>query len=118
MISDSPFSVLGRELGGPRHRWSARPAFLTPESRSSRVSEAGFSALPFHGVQGSALALSANSPMLLLDRREEAERHEEPSDSSFDFLRDLIGIVTDAPADWSEEHDHYIHGSPRRHPPD
>jgi hypothetical protein len=29
------------------------------------------------------------------------------------FLKQLVGIV-DAPADWSEEHDHYLYGSPKR----
>jgi hypothetical protein len=26
----------------------------------------------------------------------------------------IIGIVPDLPADLSEQHDHYIHGAPRR----
>ena len=25
-------------------------------------------------------------------------------------LKDFIGIVDDMPADWAEQHDHYIHG--------
>ena len=29
-------------------------------------------------------------------------------------LKDLIGIVDDMPADWAEQHDHYIHGTPKK----
>jgi predicted DNA-binding antitoxin AbrB/MazE fold protein len=31
----------------------------------------------------------------------------------WDLLGELIGTV-DAPPDWSQEHDHYIHGTPKR----
>jgi hypothetical protein len=33
--------------------------------------------------------------------------------SFFDSIRDLVGSV-DGPADWAAEHDHYIHGTPKR----
>lgn len=29
-------------------------------------------------------------------------------------LRDFIGIVSDMPSDWAEQHDHYIHGTPKK----
>lgn len=29
-------------------------------------------------------------------------------------LADFIGIVDDMPADWAEQHDHYIHGTPKK----
>jgi hypothetical protein len=29
-------------------------------------------------------------------------------------LKDLIGIIDDMPADWAEQHDHYIHGTPKK----
>jgi hypothetical protein len=29
-------------------------------------------------------------------------------------LQDVIGIVTDMPSDMAENHDHYIHGTPKR----
>lgn len=36
-----------------------------------------------------------------------------PSGSFVDDVRDLIGSV-EGPADWAAEHDHYIHGTPKR----
>jgi len=33
--------------------------------------------------------------------------------SFFDTVRDLVGSV-EGPSDWATEHDHYIHGSPKR----
>ncbi|GAC1340956.1 MAG: hypothetical protein NVSMB14_06470 [Isosphaeraceae bacterium] len=38
---------------------------------------------------------------------------EEGTEDAWDVLERLIGTV-DAPADWSAEHDHYIHGGPKR----
>lgn len=29
-------------------------------------------------------------------------------------LADFIGIVDDMPPDWAEQHDHYIHGTPKK----
>ena len=37
----------------------------------------------------------------------------EPGGSFFDTVRDLVGSV-EGPADWAAEHDHYIHGVPKR----
>lgn len=37
-----------------------------------------------------------------------------PAGSFFDTVRELIGSV-EGPEDWAAEHDHYIHGSPKRH---
>jgi hypothetical protein len=31
-----------------------------------------------------------------------------------EMLADFIGIVDDMPADWAEQHDHYIHGTPKK----
>jgi hypothetical protein len=31
-----------------------------------------------------------------------------------DTLAEFIGIVDDMPADWAEQHDHYIHGTPKK----
>ena len=33
--------------------------------------------------------------------------------SFFESMRDLIGSV-EGPEDWAAEHDHYIHGTPKR----
>lgn len=33
--------------------------------------------------------------------------------TAWEILRELAGTV-EAPPDWSEEHDHYIHGTPKR----
>lgn len=37
----------------------------------------------------------------------------ESAGSFFDTVRDLVGSV-EGPADWAAEHDHYIHGTPKR----
>lgn len=29
-------------------------------------------------------------------------------------LKDLIGTVRDLPPDWAENHDHYLHGAPKK----
>lgn len=29
-------------------------------------------------------------------------------------LKDLIGTVHDLPPDWAENHDHYLHGAPKK----
>ena len=41
------------------------------------------------------------------------ESHPEVEGDAWDVLERLIGTV-DAPSDWSIEHDHYIHGTPKR----
>ena len=35
------------------------------------------------------------------------------ANSFFDTVRELIGSV-EGPVDWAAEHDHYIHGTPKR----
>ena len=37
----------------------------------------------------------------------------ESAGSFFDTVRNLVGSV-EGPADWAAEHDHYIHGTPKR----
>jgi hypothetical protein len=37
----------------------------------------------------------------------------ESAGSFFDTVRDLVGSI-EGPADWAAEHDHYIHGNPKR----
>jgi hypothetical protein len=45
---------------------------------------------------------------------EDGSREEFKSAGSFfDTIRDLVGSV-EGPADWAAEHDHYIHGLPKR----
>ena len=29
-------------------------------------------------------------------------------------FKDFIGVVDDMPTDWAEQHDHYIHGTPKK----
>ena len=29
-------------------------------------------------------------------------------------LKDFIGVVDDMPPEWAEQHDHYIHGTPKK----
>ena len=45
----------------------------------------------------------------------EPERKEETGKQSlWDVLSEFSGTV-EGPEDWSEEHDHYLYGTPRRH---
>jgi len=37
-----------------------------------------------------------------------------PAGSFFDTIRHLIGSVDGLPEDFAAEHDHYIHGTPKR----
>ena len=37
-----------------------------------------------------------------------------PPTSFFDSIRDLIGSAKGLPEDFAAEHDHYIHGTPKR----
>ncbi|MBI4787749.1 MAG: hypothetical protein HY782_11955 [Chloroflexi bacterium] len=34
---------------------------------------------------------------------------------AWDVLSTLTGVI-DAPVDWAGEHDHYLYGTPKRHP--
>ena len=43
----------------------------------------------------------------------ETEGKEAAAGDAWSVLEGLIGSV-DAPADWSEEHDHYLYGTPKR----
>jgi hypothetical protein len=38
----------------------------------------------------------------------------EVTSSLFDRLQHLDGVITDLPSDFAAEHDHYVHGSPKR----
>lgn len=38
----------------------------------------------------------------------------DPAENPFEWMREFIGIIKDAPEDWAAEHDHYIHGTPKR----
>lgn len=47
----------------------------------------------------------------------EAEtKDEKPRSTLAERYAPFIGIVTDAPEDLAENHDHYIHGTPKRKP--
>jgi hypothetical protein len=34
--------------------------------------------------------------------------------SHYECLKPVIGIIKGMPADWAAQHDHYIHGTPKR----
>ena len=38
----------------------------------------------------------------------------EPIETLAERLKDFIGVIDDMPADWAEQHDHYIHGTPKK----
>jgi hypothetical protein len=40
---------------------------------------------------------------------------EEPKPTLLGLMK-LAGVIKDMPADFAAEHDHYIHGTPRRNP--
>jgi hypothetical protein len=41
------------------------------------------------------------------------QQHLQNSGDAWDVLESLTGTV-EAPADWSDEHDHYLYGTPKR----
>jgi hypothetical protein len=43
----------------------------------------------------------------------ESSSEVEATGSFFDTVRELVGSV-EGPTDWAAEHDHYIHGTPKR----
>jgi hypothetical protein len=43
------------------------------------------------------------------------ERVPSANKTALDVLDELEGTI-DAPADWSDEHDHYLYGTPKRNP--
>lgn len=53
--------------------------------------------------------LEPNTEYVLTVEKEDREKPEH----ALEVLRKNIGKI-DGPADWSEEHDHYIHGTPKR----
>ena len=38
----------------------------------------------------------------------------DPPEKPFGFLLKYAGIITDMPADFADQHDHYLHGTPKR----
>jgi len=40
----------------------------------------------------------------------------EPVPTWAEVFRDFIGVIDDLPEDMAENHDHYIHGTPKRSP--
>ena len=40
----------------------------------------------------------------------------EPAPTWAEVFRDFIGVIDDLPEDMAENHDHYIHGTPKRPP--
>jgi len=44
----------------------------------------------------------------------ESQRPDGDNQSLVDRLHDFVGKIEDLPADFAEQHDHYIHGAPRR----
>ena len=42
------------------------------------------------------------------------EKPEERATTLYERLKDVAGIVKDYPSDFAENHDHYIHGRPKK----
>jgi hypothetical protein len=53
--------------------------------------------------------LEPNTEYILTVEKEDSKKPE----NALEVLRKNIGSIS-GPADWSEEHDHYIHGTPKR----
>jgi hypothetical protein len=47
------------------------------------------------------------------DVQEEGEEREQEATDALSVLESMIGTV-EGPPDWAAEHDHYIHGTPKR----
>ena len=43
-----------------------------------------------------------------------AEAEQNTGENPFAWMRKYIGCIKDGPEDWADEHDHYIHGTPKR----
>lgn len=42
------------------------------------------------------------------------ENKQEPIPTLYDQLKDFIGVIDDLPSDFARNHDHYIHGTPKK----
>jgi hypothetical protein len=37
-----------------------------------------------------------------------------PTPTHYEIFKDIIGCIPDLPEDFADQHDHYIHGTPKR----
>lgn len=52
---------------------------------------------------------------VVVDVTKKSEPESEQQPTLLGLLK-FAGVITDLPADFAAEHDHYIHGTPRRNP--
>jgi hypothetical protein len=63
--------------------------------------------------KGSPAIQFAHAPKPRRRRRRAPGLREGPADTAWDEIAKLAGCV-EGPEDWAAEHDHYIHGTPKR----
>jgi hypothetical protein len=61
-------------------------------------------------------ALEEGTVVEVVVKKKEPEQDREESKPTFLGLLKLAGAIKDMPADFAEEHNHYIHGTTRRKP--
>lgn len=62
-----------------------------------------------------AVALPEGSEVEVIAQQKAVHRVEsEDGPTLAEQFKDFIGIVDDLPSDFAEQHDHYIHGTPKR----
>ena len=98
----------------------ARIGELAPDFRLGQLialltdrSDTAFTVSPIADIEDEELVGAAKAFLETLEARHAAEA--DPASSTLsDRLAWMVGSVSDLPADFSLEHDHYIHGTPRR----
>ena len=51
---------------------------------------------------------------VVLPKSAESAEGEEQIPTLYERFKDIIGIIDDLPEDFAAQHDHYIHGTPKR----
>ena len=67
-------------------------------------------------VRDEPLELPRGQALIVHVEADRADLQSQPV-NAIELLRSLAGSV-EAPADWSEQHDHYLYGTPKRPSPD
>lgn len=51
---------------------------------------------------------------VVLPQPNEGASQQKGTPTLYEQLKDVIGVITDLPPDFAENHDHYIHGCPKK----
>ena len=85
------------------------------EAITITMNESYHSCMAFHGrVKGGVVLFEAEAPPEGSEVRVEVVTSESPRLTVWDKLRKFAGTVKGLPPDMARNHDHYIHGAPKR----